>query len=171
MGSGSSGLYSGTHGSRGASSTASHARQMGSGVRRWAQREADRCAAESKRKRKAFNTACIAFDPETGKTYYGRNGGIALNGNPKNPILFGVDGKGGLLPSHSLNHLSIGNCAEVDAINSALNDGADIGRLHIYTINVDSRRFGTVKPACENCTAAFRGKIKRNYTGWHKESE
>lgn len=169
MGSGTSGLYSGTHGANQAASASKGSKAaMRQAARGYASEEAERLTAISNSKRKAFNTACVAYDSKTGKTYYGRNGGIELSGTAKNPTLFG---EGGLLPDRSLNHLIRGNCAEVDAINNALNDRAELKNLYIYTIHTDKRRFGTSKDACENCTAAFKGKVKRNYTGWYKDKE
>ena len=132
----------------------------------WARREVDNLSRVSKRKRRDFNTACIAYDVETGREYYGRNAGIEISGAPKNPLLFGSGEKLGLLPQASLNHLKVGNCAEVDAVNQALNAGASIGNLHIRTICADERRFGQDKPACLNCTHAFKGRVKGNYSGW-----
>ncbi len=81
-------------------------------------------------------------------------------------MLFGSSEKPGLLPQTSLNHLKVGNCAEVDAINQALNDGASIGNLHIRTICTDEKHFGQDKPACLNCTCTFKGRVKGNYSGW-----
>lgn len=71
-----------------------------------------------------------------------------------------------MLPTAPLNHLKIGNCAEVDAVNQALNAGAHIGNLRIRTIYADEKRFGQDKPACLNCTYTFKGRVKGNYSGW-----
>ena len=66
------------------------------------------------------------------------------------------------------NAYEIGNCAEVHAINNALNDGAKLENLHLSTIHVTVSRFGELKVACENCTYAFKGKVAINYAGWWK---
>ena len=123
----------------------------------------------SKRQREKFNTASVAYDESTGKYYYGRNNGIEKNGTSKNSILFGDSTHDGILPKHSLNDYKIGNCAEVDAINIALNAGAKLENLHLTTIHTTSGSMGQKKPACQNCTYSFRGRIRRNYTGWYKE--
>lgn len=125
--------------------------------------------AKSKRQRDKFNTASVVYDESTGKYYYGRNGGIELSGTRKNPLLFGDQTRQGILPKISFNQYSIGNCAEVDAINNALNDNASLSNLHITTIHTTKAGMGQKKAACKNCTYAFRGKVKRNYTGWTKE--
>lgn len=116
--------------------------------------------------RSKFNTATVVFDESTGKLYFGRNKGIAINNSKKNPIIFGDDTHDGLLPPKSLNKYAPGNCSEVDGINNALNDGAKLGNLHIYTIHTTKRNMGNEKIACENCTYAFKHHIKRNNTGW-----
>lgn len=98
----------------------------------------DVAAHLTKTQREKFNTATVVFD-ET---------------------------HSGLLPPRSLNKYALGNCAEVDGINDALNDGAKLENLHIYTIHTTRGRMGEEKIACENCTYAFKGRIKRNNTGW-----
>ena len=125
----------------------------------------------SKRQRAKFNTASAAYDESTGKYYYGRNGGILKNNTEKNPLLFGDSTHPGILPAQSFNQYTVGNCAEVDAINNALNDGAVIKNLHITTIHATPEQMGKPKKACENCTYSFKGKVKRNYTGWYKEDK
>ena len=125
----------------------------------------------SKKERRKFNTAAVVFDERTGKYYYGRNGGIMLTKAKKNAILFGDSKHIGIIPSRSLNKYPLGNCAEVEAINNALNDNAKLSDLHITTIHSTKNKFGKRKRACQNCTVAFKGKIKRNYTGWFKKEE
>ena len=169
MGSGIIDAYRGTRGEvLEAQRTGNYNRIMKHRVENWAQQKADDLSQVSKRKRKEFNTACIAFDVTTGREYYGRNAGVELSGIPKNPLLFGFDNATGLLPKTSLNHLKVGNCAEVDAANRALNDGARIGNLFIKTICADERHFGQDKPACFNCSYTFKGRVKGNYSGWAK---
>lgn len=136
-------------------------------VKSWAQNEADKLAATSNKKRRDFNTASIVYDESSGQYFYGRNNGIKLTATPKNPELFG---KNGVLPKESLNSYSLGNCAEVDAINNALNAGAKLENLTLLTIHASKKGFGKPKPACENCTFSFKGKIKHNHSGW-KDTE
>ena len=84
----------------------------------------------------------------------------------KNPTLFGDGTSKGLLPNPSLNHYSVGNCAEADAINKALNAGASLANLQLMTIHTTKKGFGKLKCACENCTVAFKGNVVGNHSGW-----
>lgn len=164
----SSGLFSGTSGAKSSSSGRSNAvikKYSKQRVKDWAKSEQKRLTG---RKKKDFNTACVVYDETTGKYYYGRNGGFKDPGYEKNPKLFGPKG---LLPKKSKNSYEVGNCAEVDAINKALNDGAKLSNLHMTTIHVTNKGFGKNKPACENCKATFKGKVKQNYTGWIGEED
>lgn len=86
-----------------------------------------------------------------------------MNNAPKHPLLFGEKG---ILPSQSLNGYVVGNCAEVDGINSALNAGGKIENMYMLTIHTTVDAFGESKIACENCTYAFKGKVKINVSGW-----
>ncbi|MFK4475021.1 phage baseplate assembly protein gpV [Paenibacillus sp. RC73] len=124
--------------------------------------------APSKRKMDNFNTAAVAYDARTGKYYYGMNKGIQLSGDKKNTILFGSKDKPGLLPKDSLNEYAVGNCAEVDAVNQALNQKANVNDLYIYTIKTTPNEFGSAKIACENCTFTFKGNVADALTGWYK---
>lgn len=135
-------------------------------VKSWAARKRNELTGKA---RKTFNTACVAYDDETGKCYYGRNGGYLEKDYKKNPVLFGDLTHTGMLPKKSLNKYPVGNCAEVDAINRALNDGASIRHLHITTIHATKSQFGEYKVSCENCKYAFQGKVRANYSGWKKE--
>lgn len=137
--------------------------QMHSSVESWAKRMQD---GMSNRQRSKFNTACVVVDVSTGEVYYGRNHGIEIGHAKKNPILFGDGTSKGLLPNPSLNHYSVGNCAEADAINKALNAGASLANLQVMTIHTTRKGFGKLKCACENCTAAFKGNVAGNYSGW-----
>ncbi|MBQ6265290.1 MAG: hypothetical protein IJK60_07580 [Clostridia bacterium] len=137
--------------------------KMHSNVKNWAEREKEKLHGKAK---KGFNTACVVYDESTGKHYYGKNAGYKEPGYVKNPILFGDSTHPGLLPKESLNKYPIGNCAEVDAINKALNDGANINNLHMTVIHTTNHQFGSYKESCENCNYAFRGKVKINYSGW-----
>lgn len=124
--------------------------------------------APSKRKMDNFNTAAVAYDAKTGKYYYGMNKGIQLSGDKKNAVLFGSKDKAGLLPKDSLNEYAVGNCAEVDAVNQALNQKANVNDLYIYTIKTTPHEFGAAKIACENCTFTFKGNVADALTGWYK---
>ena len=164
----SSGLFENTKGAINSNSTKKNntpsSHKLSSDVKIWAKNTIR--AFKSKRQRDKFNTASVVYDTATGKEYYGRNHGIVLDKSPRNKTLFGDNKKSGLLPTQSLNHYDVGNCAEVDAINKALNDGAKLKNLVMKTIHTTERNFGDNKKACENCTFAFKGKIKENYSGW-----
>ena len=174
MSKGNSGHFSGTKGSNALNSTSNakgSAKHMKSAVTSWANKQADDLSKTSKRQREKFNTASVVFDEKTGKYYYGRNNGIEKDGSKKNPQLFGNSTHKGILPSKSFNQYEVGNCAEVDAINKALNAGAKLENLHITTIHTTKSSFGNSKHACKNCTYAFKDKIKKNNTGWHQEGD
>ena len=115
----------------------------------------------SNRKRAKFNTACVAFDESTGTLYFGRNGGINKFETELCPII-----KELLPPENFAKFPSAWNYAETDAINNALRAGASLEALHIYTINVLPDRFGDDKVSCENCTYMYKGRIKKNNSGW-----
>lgn len=135
-------------------------------VTSWAKATADYLAGKSKTQRDKFKTACVAFDEKTGNLYFGRNGGINKDASNvvKNDILFG---KNGILPGKSLNgYPTPWNCAETDAINKALNAGAKLENIHIYTISTSKTNFGKDRASCINCKTAYYGRIKRNNTGW-----
>lgn len=57
---------------------------------------------------------------------------VQLSRDVKNPMLFGSNDQAGLLPKVFLDDYGIGNCAEVDAVNQALNKG-QIWGIYIYT--------------------------------------
>lgn len=118
----------------------------------------------TKTQRRKFNTACVVVEPTLKEKYFfGRNKGIELSNASKNTLLFGTNG---LLPSHSLNGYSIGNCAEVDGINQALNAGGKIENMYMLTIHTTVDSWCESKLACENCTYAFKGRVKLNISGW-----
>ena len=167
MSKGYSAHFSGT---KGAKSYGGTARQLHTNVIKWADNTSKRLEAISKRQRDRFNTATVVYDESTGKYYNGRNHGIEIDHEKKNPTLFGDKTHPGLLPKESLNNFTIGNCAEIHAVNKALNDGASLENLKMYTIHTTKSSFGKAKKACENCTYALKGRIKMNYTGW-KEDE
>lgn len=167
MGQDISGLFSGTRGSANSPYHRS-AKVMHSKVKEWAGNEADKLQQESNNKRKKFNTASIVYDNESGRYFFGRNNGIELRHDKKNDKLFGENG---ILPKKSLNELVVGNCAEIDAVNQALNAGAKLENLYISTIHTTQKHFGQSKKACENCTFALKGRIKENHTGWESLGE
>lgn len=117
-------------------------------VSEWTRME--KSLANSKRQLDKFNTATVVYDSKTGNYYYGMNRGVQLSGEGLNPSL------AKMLPETSLNQYRVGNCAEVDAVNQALNAGANIDDLYMYTINAKT---GASKPMCENCTYTFSGKV------------
>lgn len=135
----------------------------------WAKDVEKYLLSKSKTKRDKFNTACVAFDEATGKLYFGRNGSINKEASnvEKNPILFGDDKHEGILPKESLNdNPTPWNCAETDAINKSLNDGAKLENIHIYTMHTTKSSFGKPKESCLNCKTAYKSRIKKNHTGW-----
>ncbi|MFJ6267120.1 pre-toxin TG domain-containing protein [Lysinibacillus xylanilyticus] len=137
-------------------------------VTEWSNMQKNLAAKESKRKFDNFNTASVAYDAKTGDFYYGMNKGVQLSGDKKNTLLFGNKDQSGLLPKQSLNDYRIGNCAEVDAVNQALNQNAKIGDLYLYTIKTTKKEYGEAKKACENCTFTFKGNVADAFTGWLK---
>ena len=139
--------------------------QMHQLVMEWAQRQFNELPSKKKKK---FNTACIVFDPKAKKKrdHYGRNGGYLDIGYERNPILFGDNSHEGILPKEPLCKFPIGNCAEVDAVNQALNDGAKLENLFMLTIHTTKSKFGEYKESCENCEYTFKGRIKHNFSGW-----
>lgn len=175
MGSGTSGLYTGTYGAKQsggnrrleARRSRCSKQAMRQSVLQWASAEKGKL---SKTQQSKFNTACVVCDATTGKRYYGRNNGIKVDGDEKNPVLFGGDGTRGVLPTTSLNHLEVGRCAEVAAVNKALNEGANLKNLYMMTVHTRTDMFGEPKKACENCTYAFKDRIKENYAGWSAEA-
>jgi len=127
--------------------------------------------APSKRKLDKFNTAVVVYDSRTDKYYYGMNKGVQLSGDTQNPLLFGGQGQKGLLPENSKNKYALGNCAEVDGVNQALNQGSKISDLYLFTVETTPSAFGKAKVACENCTLTFKGSVADALTGWYKGGE
>ena len=168
MSKGNSGHFSGTKGEKQLRGSAS---QMHAQVSSWAQSTAARLEAKSKRQRDKFNTATVIYDESTGKYYNGRNRGIEIDHEKKNPILFGDATHDGLLPRSSLNEYSLGNCAEMQAVNRALNDGANLGNLKMYTIHTTKNSFGKSKPACKNCTYTLKNRTSKITQDGQKESK
>ena len=122
--------------------------QMHNAVTEWSKMEES--LTNSKRQLDRFNTATIVYDAPTGNYYYGMNRGVQISGESLNGSLESW------LPERSLNQYRLGNCAEVDAVNQALNHGADINNLYLYTINTKSY---ASKAMCENCAYTFADKV------------
>lgn len=124
----------------------------------------------TKIEKKKINTVTVVYDEENDKYYYGMNGGVELHNSPKNAILFGDATHEGILPKSSLNDFPLGNCSEVDALNNALNAGAKLEHLHMTTLDVRRKNIRSHniigKCSCENCTATFKDKVKKNNTDW-----
>ena len=99
--------------------------QMQDAVTQWARMEES--LANSNRQLDKFNTATVVYDARTGN-YYGMNRGVQLSGDTLNLSLESW------LPESSLNQYRLGNCAEVDAVNQALNSGANASDLYLYTM-------------------------------------
>ncbi|MGE5472860.1 MAG: S8 family serine peptidase [Ignavibacteriales bacterium] len=135
--------------------------ELNGAVSEWSRMQKSLASSISKRKVDGFNTGSVVYDAATGKYYYGMNKGIKLSGDTLNKTL------ADMLPEKSLNGYPLGNCAEVDAVNQALNNKANLNDLYIYTIETTPNSFGVPKPACENCTATFLGKAADILSG-HK---
>ena len=127
--------------------------QMHEAVSTWSAYQKE--LAPSNRKANHFNTATVAYDINTGQYYYGMNKGVRLSGDTLNQQLLK------LLPETTFNDYEIGNCAEVDAVNQALNNGAKLSDLNLYTIDVKK---GVPKPMCENCVYTFEGHVNNVIT-------
>lgn len=162
-----SGLFQGTAGDLASSAaTGQLANRLQQSVTQWAENLARPLTGGTRR---AFYVACVAFDETTGRCYYGRNKGFLDPAFVRNPLLFGDSTHKGILPSESREPFPVGNCAEVDAINSALNDGASLSNLHISVISARKNKMGELMKSCKNCTYTFRGRIKANYSGWTED--
>lgn len=175
MGTGPGPNFGNTKGSKADSSTKTTSKSRSkirseslNNIKNWSEKKRDELTGKTK---KNFNTACVVYDSENDKYYYGRNGGYHEEGYQRNPILFGDETHPGLLPKTSLNIYPVGNCAEVDAVNHALNAGAKLENLYMTTIHVTKKQFGSKKAACENCTYAFKGKVKDNFSDWYTKGD
>jgi RHS repeat-associated protein len=96
-----------------------------------------------------FNTATIAYDKVSRKAFFGRNGGIKISNSDIHPVLKEK------LPNESLELWKVDNCAECDAINQALHNGAKWENLKMHTIGVKKDGGTFVKPKCKNCQKTF----------------
>ncbi len=83
-------------------------------------------------------------DSKTGRVYLGRSGGLKM-------AEIGEKLKG-LLPKSSKEIWPVEQCSECDALNSALNDGAEAKNLKMYTLQLE-KKSSSVKPMelCKNC--------------------
>lgn len=124
--------------------------QMRNSVDEWIALQ--RQLATSNNQLREFNTATILYNKATGKYYYGANRGITVSGAEIHPTLTSH------LPETSTNAYKIGNCAECDAVNQALHDGANWDDLQMHTVGVQWNTGGTFpKPLCSNCEVTFTG--------------
>lgn len=124
----------------------------------------------TKRQRDNFLCATIVYDKVSKNVFFGQTKWLKKDGIIKNDILFGENG---ILPIENLAPAgyTVGGCSEVDAVNQALNNGCKLENLYMLTINTTSHdkgeyKFGSLKPACENCTYTFHGNIYKNFSGW-----
>jgi hypothetical protein len=111
-----------------------------------------------------FYKACAASYRKadgTIETVFGRNGGI-LNIQKSYPTLSAEKGLG--LHNELANRLPIetrwpnsANCAECDAVNQALHNGARWEDIQIHTINItrDGKMSDVIR--CEECQDIFKG--------------
>jgi len=124
------------------------AQQLQEAVTEWAKMEQQ--LANSNRQLGRFNTASVAYDSATDSYFYGMNRGIQIAGEKVNETL------ASWLPQTSLNDYALGNCAEVDAVNQALNAGSNVENLYLYTLDIIKN---VPKPMCENCVYTFAGRV------------
>jgi hypothetical protein len=114
----------------------------------------DIIANTSKSKLPRAITAIV--DTKTGRVYYGRSGGL-VNTMEKNPMLVSeiekVKNQAKIkVGKETFTDWDVSNCAECDALNQALNDGADIKNLEMHTVKID-KKTGAVTDfeRCDNC--------------------
>ena len=57
-----------------------------------------------------------------------------------------------MLPKESLEKWNVHNCSECDALNKALNNGADVKNLELHTVKID-KKTGQISDfaPCKNC--------------------
>jgi uncharacterized Zn-binding protein involved in type VI secretion len=97
--------------------------------------------------RKPAKTSVVK-DRKTGKIYQDDSGWPVPSENEINPKL------SKRIPDPSLEKHDPNNCAEFKAVNKALNDGADINDLDVYTM---SRNKLTPAHRCKNCLKTTKG--------------
>jgi hypothetical protein len=87
----------------------------------------------------------VIVDRKTGRVYEGISGGIKSL-DEVHP------GLRELLPEKSLEKWPVTNCAECDALNKALHDGAELGNLEMHTMKIDKKTGkATNFEKCNNC--------------------
>ncbi len=121
-------------------------------VSEWARYE--QSLAPSNRKLRGFNTATVVYDAGKDSYYYGMNKGVKLSGGSLNSEL------ASWLPEKSLEGWKdVANCAEVDAVNQALNAGGNVNQLYLYTIDLNNGF--TPKEMCNNCVYTFSDRVAK----------
>lgn len=88
-----------------------------------------------------------AVDVNTGNIYYGNSGSISNNINSTL-----IDS----MPKSSLTNWKVANCAEFNAVNNALNAGANMSNLVVTTVRVKTL---TLASMCFNCQASLQGVL------------
>lgn len=89
----------------------------------------------------------VVVDTRTGEVYNGISGGLKdLTVDQLNPKLQK------LLPKESLEKWDVTNCSECDAVNKALNNGANVSDLEMHTVKIDAKT-GKIEnfERCNNC--------------------
>ena len=96
--------------------------------------------------------ASAVVDARTGRTYHGIPRGNKAAKQPTNihPEL------AKRMPTKSLETWRVTNCAEFNAVNNALHDGATWTDLRVYTVDVARN---VPVPRCQNCTISLDGII------------
>ena len=96
-------------------------------------------------KSKIPRAASAAVDTATGDVYYGTSGTIAAAIHPDLTAR---------IPSQSLEHWRVENCAEFNAVNNALYGGAKIEAIELHTVITKT---GLPFPRCQNCQITTNG--------------
>ena len=108
---------------------------------------------------KRTNKVCVAYDPKTGRYFYGINKEYLAMG-VNDPII------SSLWPQDSLNYFPIGNCAENAAIYKAILAQSQLDDLYLCTVDLKASNYGIIVNACANCTYALHGTVADNLSGW-----
>ncbi|MDZ4822269.1 MAG: RHS repeat-associated core domain-containing protein [Flavobacteriales bacterium] len=129
---------------------------LGKWAKGLAQKEAKKAAEKilksGRSKSKLPRAVSVAVDKKTGKVYTGESGRVKPPRTDLHPELEQR------MPKESLERHSPDNCAEVDAANEALKDGAKIEDLEIHTVKIE-KNTGVVSDfePCNNCQQTFEG--------------